>query len=281
MLGKDTFRIRCHTQLMIDENAFRPDIASTARMYDYYLGGKDNYPVDREAAEKVIKMMPPGTVRTAASENRRFLGRAVRYLADEVKVRQFLDIGTGLPTVNQVHEVAQSVDSACRVVYVDHDAVVLAHAREMLDGVENTAIVGHDLREPFAIIGDPEVRDLLDFGQPVALLLVLVLHFISDDEQPRELIRTLMEPMASGSHLVISHATADNLKQLDDVTQVYEKATSKLSNRTHAEVAALFEGLELLEPGIVGLPDWRPDPDTEMADNAGGSMFWCGVARKP
>ena len=265
---------------MTDENAFRPDIASTARMYDYYLGGKDNYPVDREAAKKVIKMMPPGTIRTAAVQNRAFLGRAVRYLAREVKMRQFLDIGTGLPTMNQVHEVAQSVDTACRVVYADHDPVVLAHAREMLDGVENTTIVGHDLREPSDIIGDPEVRALLDFGQPVALLLVAILHFISDDEKPRELIRTLTAPMAPGSHLVISHATADSHAQLDDVTQVYKNATSQLSNRTHAEVAALFEGFELVEPGIVGLPEWRPDADTGLADNAGGYLFWCGVARK-
>jgi S-adenosyl methyltransferase len=264
---------------MSDEDAFRPDIASTARMYDYYLGGKDNYPVDREAAEKVITMMPPGTVRTAAAQNRGFLGRAVRYLAHDVKVRQFLDIGTGLPTTNPVHEVAQSVDPACRVVYVDHDPVVLVHAREMLDGVKNATIVGHDLREPSAIVGDPEVR-ALDFGQPVALLLVAVLHFISDDEKPCELIRTLMEPMASGSYLVISHATADKLTQLNDVTQVYEKATSRLSNRTGAEVAALFEGFELVEPGIVGLPDWRPDPDTGLDEFAGGSLFWCGVARK-
>jgi hypothetical protein len=265
--------------MTVDE-AFRPDIASTARMYDYFLGGKDNYPVDREAAEKVIQMMPPGTVRTAAVQNRGFLGRAVRYLAGEVKVRQFLDIGTGLPTMNQVHEVAQSVDRACRIVYVDHDPVVLAHAREMLDGIENTTIVGHDLREPSAIVGDPEVGALLDFGQPVALLLVAILHFISDDENPRELIRTLMEPMAPGSHLVISHITADTLTQTNDVETVYANATSRLFHRSRAEVTALFEGLELVDPGIVWLPEWRPDAETGLAEGIAGSLGWCGVARK-
>jgi hypothetical protein len=261
-------------------SVFRPDIPSTARIYDYCLGGKDNYPVDREAAEYAIKLMPPGTVRTAAAQNRKFIGRAVRYLAGRMNIRQFLDIGTGLPTLNNVHEVAQSVDEACRVVYVDHDPVVLAHARAMLDGVENTTIVRHDLREPWAITGDPEVRAMLDFGRPTALLLVGVLHFISDEEKPWDLIRALMEPLTAGSHLVISHVTADSFAQWNGVTEVYENATSRLSNRTRAEVAALFEGLDLVDPGIVWLPDWRPDARTRPADNAGGTIGWCGVARK-
>jgi len=251
-------------------------------MYDYYLGGKDNYPADREAAEKVIAMMPSGTIRIAAQQNRGFLGRAVRYLARELGVRQFLDIGTGLPTMNNVHDVAKNVDRDCRVVYVDHDPVVLAHARDMLNAVSGTTILQHDLRNPSEIINDPELRSMFDFGQPIAMLLVAVLHFISDDENPRRLIRELMEQLPSGSFLVISHATNDSYKQIDDaVSNGYAKATSQMFNRSRDEIAGLFEGLELVEPGLVWLPQWRPDPDTGLKDRPGDSLCWCGVARKP
>lgn len=268
---------------MTVEDAFRPDIPSTARMYDYYLGGKDNYPADREAAEKVIAMMPSGTIRTAAQQNRGFLGRVVRHLVSERNVRQFLDVGTGLPTMNNVHDVAQRIDPACRVVYVDHDPVVLAHARDMLNAVDGTTILQHDLRDPREIVNDPELRSLLDLNQPIAVLLVAILHFINDDEDPRRLIRELMEPLPSGSYLVISHATGDSYKdQFDNAIRGgYAKATSRMCNRSRDEVAALFAGLELIEPGLVWLPQWRPDPDTGLKDNPGDSLCWCGVARKP
>lgn len=260
---------------------FRPDIPSTARMYDYYLGGKDNYPADREAAEKVIARMPPGMIRTAARQNRDFLGRAVRYLVAERGIRQFIDIGTGLPTMNSVHEVAQRADPRCRVVYVDHDPIVMVHARDLLHGVEGAAIVKHDLREPEEILADPELHGLLDLSQPVAILLIAILHFISDTEDPRGIIDRLMKQLPAGSHLVLSHATADSFAELDDAITVYKKATSSMYNRSHAEVEGLFSGLELVPPGVVWVPEWRPDPDGDQTEDPGRSLLWCGVARKP
>src|ERR1700744_5048673 len=161
-------------------DAFRPDVPSTARMYDYYLGGKDNFPADRAAAERIIAMMPDGVVRTSAVQKRKFLMRVVRHLAQDLGVRQFLDIGTGLPTMNSVHQVAQAVAPDSRVVYVDHDPVVLAHSRNLLHGDERSAIIQKDLRDPAGLLADPDLRALLDFSQPIAVLLVAVLHFIAD-----------------------------------------------------------------------------------------------------
>ncbi|HWG01824.1 MAG TPA: SAM-dependent methyltransferase [Trebonia sp.] len=266
---------------MTPEAEFRPDVPSTARMYDYYLGGKDNYPADRKAAERVIAMMPEGTIRTAALQNRAFLGRAIRYLASELGVRQFIDIGTGLPTMDPVHEVAQAIDPACHVVYVDHDPIVLAHARDLLHGIENTTILRHDLRDPEGILADPALRAMLDLSQPVAVLLIAILHFISDDEGPRALIGRLLDELPSGSYLVISHATADSFAELDSAIEIYKSATSTMFNRSRKEVEALFEGLDLVEPGVVWLPQWHPDADTGLADSPGQSLCWCAVARKP
>jgi SAM-dependent methyltransferase len=251
-------------------------------MYDYYLGGKDNYPADREAAEKVITTFPPGALRAAVLENRRFLGRVVRYLAGEAKIRQFLDIGTGLPIMNQVHEVAQEIHSGCRVVYVDHDPVVLAHARDMLNAVPNTTIIKHDLREPEAILEDPELHTLLDLGEPVALLLVAILHFVTDEDDPWRVVRTLTDALPAGSYLALSHATSDGDERVDEAARVgYAKATSSASIRPRSQVTAFFEGLEFVEPGLVWLPQWRPDAQTGMRDKPSQAMFWCGVARKP
>lgn len=260
--------------------AFDPETPSTARMYDYYLGGKNNFPADREAAEEVMAKMPPGTIRTAARQNRMFLGRAVRFLAGQ-GVRQFLDIGTGLPTMGNVHEVAQGVAPDCRIVYVDHDPVVLAHGRNMLSSVSGATIIGHDLRQPPAILADHELRGLFDLSQPVAVLLVAVLHFIKDAEDPRGILAELMGAMAPGSYLVISHATADSYQELDDAIQAYSTASSSMHNRTRAEIEALFTGLDLVDPGVVWLAQWRPDADTGLADEPGKSLCWCGVARTP
>jgi hypothetical protein len=259
---------------------FRPDIPSAARMYDYCLGGKDNYPADRAAAEKIISMMPPGTIRTAALENRRFLGRAVRYLVTEAGIRQFLDIGTGLPTMESVHEVAQAVASESRVVYVDHDPVVLAHGRDMLNGISQATIIKHDLRRPEQILADEELGRALDLGQPVAVLLVAVLHFLRDEDDPRGIIRRLMEAMSGGSYLVISHATADSYPEVDEATKVYGGANVSAHSRSRAEVEALFAGLDLVDPGIVWVPQWHPDAATGLQDDPGRSLCWCGVARK-
>jgi hypothetical protein len=259
---------------------FRPDIPSAARMYDYYLGGKDNYPADRAAAEQVISKMPPGTIHTVALQNRMFLGRAVRYLVAEAGIRQFLDIGTGLPTMENVHEVAQSIAPECSVVYVDHDPVVLAHGRDMLNGVSHATIIKHDLRQPEEILADEELRRILDLGLPVAVLLVAVLHFVRDEDDPRGIIRHLMETMSPGSYLVISHATTDSCPESDEAIRVYDGANVSLHSRSRAEVEALFAGFDLVDPGLVWLPHWRPDAATGLPGDPGRGLSWCGVARK-
>jgi hypothetical protein len=182
----------------------------TARMYDYYLGGENHYPADRELADKVLASMP--AARTAARENRAFMGRAVRFLAEEIGLRQFLDIGTGLPTSNSVHEVAQAVAPSARVVYADNDPLVLAHARALLTSspAGRTAYLQADLRDPESILAHPSVRELLDFGQPVALMLVAILHFIPDEARPEEIVGTLLGALPPGSYLVASHGTTEH-----------------------------------------------------------------------
>jgi hypothetical protein len=257
---------------------FRPDIPSTARIYDYLLGGKDNYPADRAAAAEIARALP--NVRTSFQWNRAFLGRAVRYLVHEQGIRQFLDIGTGLPTVGNVHEVARHEAPDARIVYVDNDPVVLAHGRHLLHGVSNTTILEHDLRQPDQILNDPGLRALLDFGQPVALLLVAILHFISDDDDPGGIIRKLLEPFPGGSYLVVSHGTADAAPEVNDAAQVYEHSTSSAHVRSREHIMRLIGGLELVEPGIVWLPEWRPDPGA-VPPNPAEAYFYALVARKP
>jgi hypothetical protein len=267
-------------------DAFRPDVPSTARMYDYYLGGKDNYPADRAAAERIIAMMPDGVVRTSAVQNRGFLMRAVRHLTEDLGVRQFLDIGTGLPTMNSVHQVAQAIAPESRVVYVDHDPIVLAHSRNLLHGNDRTAVIGKDLRDPSGILADPELRGLLDFSQPIAVLLVAVLHFIADEDDPVGLVRAIMEPMAAGSYLVVSHFTADSYTQADIAAQEYQNANSTLHSRRRSQVVGFFGGYQMIGPGsVVWTPQWRreadgPAEDPVIATNPGRSLFWCGVGRK-
>ncbi|MDA0635797.1 SAM-dependent methyltransferase [Nonomuraea sp. MCN248] len=258
---------------------FDPNTPNVARMYDYYLGGKDHFPADREAAEQILRIVPEA--RLAARANRAFLGRAVRHLAG-LGIRQFLDIGTGLPNQGAVHEVADSVAGGSRVVYVDLDPVVLVHARAMLDGEDKVAVQG-DLRKPQEILDHPDVRKVLDFRRPVAVLLVAVMHFVQESENPREIIRTLREAMAPGSYLVLSHGVSESRPDaVAEGTEVYSKATSPLVLRDRAGIAALFEGFELLEPGLVWLPEWRPgDGDTiDFIDDPSASLGLCGVARR-
>jgi S-adenosyl methyltransferase len=250
-------------------------------MYDYYLGGKDNFDADRQAAERFIAMLPDGAARTAAAQNRQFLVRAVRHLADDLGVRQFLDIGSGLPTVNNVHEVAQSIAPESRVVYVDHDPEVIAHGRALLHGNHRAAIFRGDARRPTDILADPAMRSLLDFRQPVAVLLVALLHFLSDSDDPYGVVRALMNAAPVGSYLILSHFTADSYPRADDAALVYRRANSSLQARTRAGVAGFFAGYDLLAPGEVVWPmRWRPDADTGLADKPGQSLVWCGVARK-
>jgi S-adenosyl methyltransferase len=258
---------------------FRPDIPSTARIYDYLLGGKDNYPADRAAAEQIAERLP--NVRTSFHWNRAFLGRAVRHLAVNRGIRQFIDIGAGLPTVGNVHEVAQNAVPGARVVYVDNDPVVLAHGRHLLHGVAGATIREHDLRLPEEILADPELRALVDFEQPVALLLVAILHFISDDDDPGGIIGKLLEPFPSGSYLVMSHGTADATPEVNEAAEIYDQATASAHVRSRGHILRLIEGLDLEEPGIVWLPEWRPDPGSEPPPNPTEAYFYALVARKP
>ncbi|WP_083975316.1 SAM-dependent methyltransferase [Herbidospora daliensis] len=258
-----------------------PLTPSVARMYDYFLGGKDHFAVDREAAEAINAISPDA--KELARANREFLGRAVRHLIDQ-GVRQFLDVGAGLPTRDNVHEVALRHAPDCRVVYVDNDPMVLVHARAILADHPNVIVAEGDLREPGWILGDPEVRAHLDLSQPVAVLMVAVLHFLTDDEEVRRHVAGFRDALAPGSHLVISHMSPGDADG-DDLAagrEIYSKSSAGgLAFRTHDEVLALFDGFTLDEPGLVEIADWRPDdsaaPAASMA--AGGAVGLAGVGR--
>ena len=233
----------------------------SARAYDFYLGGKNHYAVDRELAEQTLQHFPPA--RTAARENRWFLGRAVRYLVAEEGIRQFLDIGTGLPTTDNVHEVAQRFAPETRIVYVDNDPIVLAHARALLtsDPRGATAYIQADLRQPEKILNHPTARGTLDFGKPVALMLVAILHFVEDDDRAAEIVRTLMDALPVGSYLVASHGTPEHDPDaIHRIEHSYHQSGVEFKTRTAADFERLiFTGLELARPGVVLISDWRRD----------------------
>ena len=254
----------------------------SARMYDYFIGGKNHFAADRATAEEVLRHSP--NVRTAARENRAFLRRAVTYLAGEAGIRQFLDIGTGLPTTDSVHQVAQGIAPSSRVVYVDNDPLVLTHARALLTSAPagRTAYIDADLRDPAAILADPATRDVLDFSQPVALMLVAILHFVPDEAKPAEIIAALLDALPSGSYLVASHLTTDHDPEATRAgQQVMRGAGIAMQKRESDEFARLaFSGLELVAPGAVLVSEWRragvaPRP-TPFEVNC-----YAGVARKP
>jgi hypothetical protein len=253
-----------------------------ARMYDYFLGGKNHFAADREVAEKVLATAP--TTRIGARENRAFLGRAVRYLVTEAGVRQFLDIGTGLPTTNNVHDVAQRVAPSSRVVYVDNDPLVLAHARALLTSTPEgrTAYIQADLREPETILSSPAVREVLDFSQPIALLLVAILHFIPDEDKPADIIATLLDALPSGSYLVASHVSMEhNPVMIGNAVRAYREAGLPAQARNSDEFAQLaFGGLELVPPGVVLASEWRPEGSGPRPTPAEVNGYG-GVARKP
>ena len=264
----------------------KPKIDTTkphsARMYDYFLGGKDHFATDRETAQKAMASWP--AVRTAVRENRAFLGRAVRYLVAEAGIRQFLDIGTGLPSANNVHEVAQNVASSCRVVYVDNDPIVLAHARALLTSAPEgkTAYIQADFREPERILADQATRHTLDFTKPIALMLVAILHFVPDGAEPRRVIRTLLDALPSGSYLVASHVTDEhNPDKLAGAGRAYQERGLAGKIRTSDEFADLaFRGLEVVDPGVVLVSDWRPQ-GAGPRPLASEVNAYGGVARKP
>jgi hypothetical protein len=235
---------------------FDPSVPSPARMYDYYLGGKDNFPSDREAAELALSVVPFG--REIARANRQFLARAVTVMARE-GIGQFIDLGTGLPTWPNVHEVARSVHPDARVLYVDNDPMVCAHARALLATNDGVAAIHGDIRAPEAILNDPITRALIDFTQPVGVLFVAVLHFLTEDDRPWEQVAAFRWRMASGSMLAVSHITSDGTPRDVQTTiqDVYAESSAPAVFRTRQEIETFFGGLDLVEPGLVEVGAWR------------------------
>lgn len=249
-----------------------------ARMYDYYLGGKDNYEIDRLAAERIIRESPD--ILDSARANRDFLLRAVRTVVAN-GVRQIIDIGTGIPTSPNTHEVAREIAPDTRVVYIDNDPIVAAHADAQLTNAPGTDFAFADARKPAEILDHPVVHELVDFGRPVAVLLVAVLHFVADEEDPAGVVAVLTGPMAPGSHLVISHGTADFHGHQQVVDEVYRQSTARLSLRRHDEVLPFFDGFGLLDPGLVQVPLWRPDGPAPDAAAPGAPLgVYGGVGRR-
>lgn len=254
----------------------RPHVA---RMYDYYLGGKDNFEVDRNAVAAVEAAMPE--VRQLALENRAFLRRAVTFMA-AAGIRQFIDIGAGLPTAGNTHEVAQASAPGSRVVYVDNDPIVLSHGRALLATNADTTVVTADLRDPGDVVGREEVRKLIDFDQPVGVLLIAMTHFLHDDERDR-VMAELREALAPGSYLATTHVTVDehSAEAVEGVEAVYRRTPTPIYFRAHAEIARFFDGFELVDPGLVTVDAWRPDP-VDPAEPAPEATRWLygGVGRR-
>ncbi|TDD93311.1 SAM-dependent methyltransferase [Actinomadura rubrisoli] len=258
-----------------------PSQASVARVYDYLLGGAHNFSADRDVARTVEAIEPQARVLAAA--NRAFLARATRYLAAEAGVRQFLDIGSGIPTQGNVHEIVQGVDPRARVVYVDHDPVAVAHSGAILAGNANAGVVQADLTDPAAILDHPVTREMIDFKEPVGLLLVAVLHFVPDTLDPGAILAALTERLRPGSHLVISHGT-HRTQTAEAVAKVYHRAVSQGAQATlrgEEEIMRFFTGFEVVEPGLVRGPLWRPDSPDDVPEDPSRFWFLAGVGRKP
>jgi hypothetical protein len=256
------------------------DQHSSARVYDYWLGGSHNFEVDRIMGDKAAAIYPD--VRLVAQANRAFLRRAVQFLVAQ-GIDQFLDIGSGIPTVGNVHEVAQTANPAARVVYVDIDPVAVAHSLAMLEDNPNATAIRADARQPDRILNHPEVVDLLDFNRPMAVLLLTILHAIADDEIVYGLVRTLRDALAPGSYMAITHATYDigPKEILERLHQLYAHAGRENEMRTHTEIQRFFEGFEMVEPGLVPTPLWRPEgSDDVFIDEPERSMAFAGVGRK-
>ncbi len=255
-------------------------VAHVARVYDYWLGGKDHFAADREAGDEAIRAYPD--MHSSVRANRAFLRRAVEYLTAEAGIRQFLDIGTGLPSANNTHEVAQGIAPESRIVYVDNDPIVLAHARALLTSSPEgaTGYLDADARDTDKIL--TEAAQLLDFREPVGVMLVAILQLIGDDDDPYQLVATLLDAVPPGSHLVITHVPSDMQRQARGVAEAASRLsqlmTQRVTPRSQAQVAKFFDGLELIEPGVVPIQQWRPASEAEATARAG---MWGGVGRKP
>lgn len=258
---------------------------SIARVYDYYLGGKDNFAVDRQAAHMAMQVTPDGP--EAGRACRAFLRRSVRFLAAEAGIRQFLDIGSGLPTQGNVHEIAHEVDPDARVVYVDNDPMALAHGRALLADARTTTVLGGDARRPDELLAQLTERKLIDFDQPVGLLLLAILHHLNDEDDPAGVARRLVAALPPGSYLAISHfhdpgeAQPEVSERARAVEKVFNETLGTGRWRTRAEIMGFFGDLELLPPGLVPLAEWRPDGEEDRQQTATYHTIVGGVARKP
>jgi hypothetical protein len=254
--------------------------ANVARIYDYWLGGTHNFLADQDVGRAIVAVEPK--MREIALANRAFLGRAVRFLA-AAGINQFLDLGSGIPTSGNVHEIAQQADPGARVVYVDVDPVAIAHSKAILAGNDNAAIVEADLREPEKILAHDTVGRLIDFSRPVGLIVLAVLQFIADDANPGQIMAALRDVLAPGSYLVLGHATDEGSKQtvMQAAETVYNRSVAtQLHLRSRAKILRLFDGYDLLEPGLVYTPMWRPDAPVDVPGGPAEYGVLVGVARK-
>ncbi len=254
--------------------------ANAARVYDYLLGGSHNFLADQDVGRAIAAVDP--NVRMMARANREFLGRAVRFLAG-VGIGQFIDIGSGIPTEGNVHEVAQQADPGARVAYVEIDPVAIAHSKAILAGSENAAIIAADLREPEKILADDTIARLIDLGRPAGLLLVSVLPFISDAEDPWRIVATLRDALAPGSYLVLCHATDESRPTVVQAAEkMYNRSVSTQAHvRSRAAILRFFDGFELVDPGLVNMPLWRPGSPDDVPDDPGNFWALVGVGQKP
>jgi S-adenosyl methyltransferase len=258
-------------------------VPNVARIYDYILGGKDNFAADRKAAQQLLAALPDiaGTVR----DNRSFIGRVVRFLAGEAGVRQFLDLGAGLPTQNCVHEMAQAIAPDARVVYVDNDPVVCSHGQALLGPGDKVGFVRGDLRRPAEILRHPELLARFDLSQPVGVLCVCALHFVPDAENPHQIIAEYRDHLAPGSYMAITHGISAATPEddpdgvVESVTNVYQNASAQIHVRPVKEIERFFDGFEIIEPGVVWMARWRPDPGIRPAGRP--NSLYGGVGRKP
>ena len=258
-------------------------VPNVARIYDYILGGKDNFAADRAAGQQLLAAQPDiaGVVR----DNRLFIGRVVRFLAGEAGIRQFLDLGAGLPTQDSVHEMAQAIAPDARVVYIDNDPVACSHGQALLGPRDRVGFALGDLRRPAEILRHPEVLARLDFTQPVGVLCACALHFVPDEEKPHEIIVAYRDALAPGSYLAITHgSTAETPEDdpdglVESVRSVYQNASAQLHVRPVKEIRRFFDGFEILDPGVVWMASWRPDPGTRPAGRR--NSLYGGVGRKP
>jgi hypothetical protein len=261
-----------------------PARPAPARIYDYLLSGKNNFQADRDAAKRIMALVPE--IKDCAWANRSFHQRAARWIADR-GVRQFIDIGSGLPTVGNTHDVVRSVDTSCRVAYVDNDPMVRAQSAQLLAGTPGVRVILGDLRDPEQVLADPELRELIDFTEPVGLLMTAVVHFVADESDPWGLIRRYLAALAPGSYLALSHLTSDHKppRAVHEFRRVFNRATEQVHFRSKPEVERLFEGLDMVSahdpeaPGrLCYVGDWEAE-DPEMADSDGSRWLYCGVAR--